>query len=116
MRKSLGIKNQRTRRRTDNLNRKSERQQERRAKAKLLRPMFEPDNSEKNLPAEVAGTLAFIRNTVGVKDESLSTRKAQKKIKRSRATLYRHACVGKLRRNKIGGTVRWTIPGQSKQS
>jgi hypothetical protein len=108
-RKRLAIKNQRARRSAEDLNRKSEGQQKRRAKANLLRPMFEPDNWENNLPGEVAGTLAFVRKIIGVKDESLSTRKAKKEFKRSRATLYRHARAGKVQRNKNGGAVRWRL-------
>ena len=107
--KRFGIKNKRTRQRAADLNRKNTKQQERRAKAKLLRPMFEPDSWEKNLPREVQGTLAFIRNTIGVKEESLSTRKA-KEWTNSRATLYRHARAGKVRQYKAGGAVRWKLP------
>ena len=102
--KLCGIAKQRERATIANLNSKSEQQRRRRQKIKLLGPMMDFDL--------FASTKLRPKDTPGAKPtrQVVPTSTAVKRLGTSRATLYRRAKTGKIKRNKTAsGTVRWIL-------
>jgi len=102
--KRFGIAKQRERATIGNLSSKSEQQRRRRQTIKLLGPMMDFDL--------FATTKLRAKDTLGAKPtrQVVPTSTAVKRLGISRATLYRRAKAGKIRRNKTAsGTVRWIL-------